>query len=1065
MKYSLQKIYNNKWRYATLILTGCALAMPSVSIAHNRGSAGSLNGITINKNGALKMKPAFNVSGKVTDDDNQPLPGVAVSIKGTTQGVTTDAGGNFKIAVPGNSAVLVFKLIGFAQQEITVTSAAELKVQMKKDTKNLEEVVVVGYGSQKRAKVTGAVSSVSGKTLASLPVGGIEALQGRIAGLTVTNNGGPGTGAIISLRGISSVNFGSDPLYIVDGYPGSLTGVDIKDIQSIDVLKDASAAAIYGSRGTNGVIIITTKKGSNNSRTEVTIDSYYGIQNVIKKYDLLNTQQYLQYERALNGSATPVIAIPPRLLPENFNKPIYAGSSQTFAQTNTNWQDAYFRSNAPIQQHNVALSGGNAVTRFYTSANYFDQQGIAQGLSAYHKAIRVNADHTISKILSFGETFNAIINHQRYGVDAGNRSAITNVVRMQPYLPIYNPNNAGGFMGPQNSFDGSDPTNPIEAAKLIDNTNHGYTIHGNAYATLKFTSWLNFKSIYGIDYGSNMNNTYTPIYNDGGTSQSPTAVINYTRGTSTTQLYSQQLTFDKTFGNKHHVNAVLVYEAQSSRGDNQVSSGNQNTNTVRTLNGATNLFTNYTYGTNLLVSEVARLGYDFEGKYLISGSIRRDGLSVFAPGHKHESFPAASLGWKVDQEDFMKSLKSVSSLKLRAGYGVTGINGTVLGNYPYLQPISSNIATYPFNGSLADLGNASFYSGLSNLNLSWETTKQTNIGLDLGLFQDVFTLSAEVYTRKTDNLLLTVPTSPSLGFNGTGTLANVGSMRNRGFEVSLGYHKTHGEFKYDITGNFSLNRNKVLTLSTANASITAGGDADYGGGDPITKTAVGQPVQSFFGYIADGIFQNAGEVANSAKQTNAAPGDIKFRDINHDGVITDADRTFIGSYLPKFTYSLNYSASYKNFDAIVFFQGVYGNKIFNGERIILEGMPRLFNAGTNVLKAWTPTNTNTNIPRAISGDPNGNKRPSTRWIESGSYLRVKNMQIGYNFPTSWLKSKTDNALNRLRIYVASTNLLTFTKYKGLDPEIGSRNGTLTNGIDYGQYPQPRTVQLGLQATF
>ncbi|AYL99360.1 SusC/RagA family TonB-linked outer membrane protein [Mucilaginibacter celer] len=1037
--------------------------MPSVSNARIAGSASLVKGGIITESGVLNLKPAFNVTGKVTDEDNLPLPGVAVAIKGTTQGVTTDANGNFKISVPGNSAVLVFKLVGFSQQEITVNSGTELKVQMKKDTKNLEEVVVVGYGSQKRAKVTGAVSSVSGKTLASLPVGGIEGLQGRISGLTVTNNGGPGTGAIISLRGISSVNFGSDPLYIVDGYPGSLTGVDIKDIQSIDVLKDASAAAIYGSRGTNGVIIITTKKGNNNTRTEVVIDSYYGLQNVIKKYDLLNTQQYLQYERALNGSAG--IALPPRLQSENFNKPIYAGASQTFAQTNTNWQDEYFRSNAPIQQHNVALSGGNAISRFYTSANYFDHQGIAQGLTANHKAFRANSDHTISKFLSFGETFNVSVNHQRYGVDAGNRSAITNVVRMQPYLPVYNPNNAGGFMGPQNSFDGSDPTNPIEAAKLINNTNHGFTLHGNAYATLKFTSWLNFKSIYGIDYSTNQNNTYTPIYNDGGTSQSPTAVINYGRSTGTTQLYSQQLTFDKTFIGKHHVNAVLVYEAQSSRGDNQVSSGNQNTNTVKTLNGATNLYTNYTYGTNLLVSEVARVGYDFEGKYLISGSIRRDGLSVFAPGHKHESFPAASLGWKVDQENFMKGLKSVSSLKLRAGYGVTGINGTVLGNYPYLQPISSNIATYPFNGSLGDLGNASFYSGLSNLDLSWETTKQTNIGLDLGLFQEAITISAEVYTRKTDNLLLTVPTPPSFGFNGAGTLANVGSMRNRGFEITLGYHKTSGEFKYDINGTFALNRNKVLTLSTANASITAGGDADYGGGGPITNTVVGQPVQSFFGLVTDGIFQNAAEVASAAKQTGAAPGDIRFKDINHDGVINDADRTFIGSYLPKFTYSLNYSASYKNFDAVVFFQGVYGNKIFNAERIILEGMPRLFNAGTNVLRAWTPSNTNTDIPRAISGDPNGNKNPSTRWIESGSYLRVKNMQIGYNFPAAWLRSKTDNALNRLRIYLASTNLLTFTKYKGLDPEIGSRNGTLTNGIDYGQYPQPRTVQLGLQATF
>lgn len=1063
MKHFLPNIYIKKWRYSTLILTGCTFMIPSALFARNGNHAYSINKLDRNRTEMFKTTAAFNVTGKVVDENNQPLAGVSVAIKGTTQGVSTDVNGNFKINVSDRSAVLIFRFTGFLSQEVTVNNSSELKIQLKKELKNLDEVVVVGYGSQKRSKVTGAVSSVSGKTLASLPVGGIEALQGRIAGLTVTNNGSPGTGAIISLRGISSVNFGSDPLYIVDGYPGSLTGVDIKDIQSIDVLKDASAAAIYGSRGTNGVIIITTKKGSMNSRTEVNIDSYYGVQNVIKKYDLLNTSQYLLYERALDGAAG--IALPPRLQPSNFNQPIYAGASQTFAQTNTNWQDEYFRKNAGIQQHNVSVSGGNAAARFYTSANYFNQDGIAKGLSAYHKAFRANSDYNISKFLSFGETFNAIVNHQVYGVDAGNRTAITNVVRMQPYLPVYNPNNAGGFQGPINSFDGSDPTNPVEAAELINNVNHGLTVHGNAYATLHFTPWLNFKSIYGIDYNTNLNNTYTPIYNDGGTSSSPTAIINYNRTASTTQLYSQQITFDRTFSNKHHVNAVLVYEAQSSRGSTQASSGNQNTNLIKTLNGATNLYTNYTYGTNLLISEVARLGYDFEGKYIISGSVRRDGLSVFAPGHKHETFPAASLAWKVDQESFMKSISSISTFKLRAGYGVTGINGTVLGNYPYLQPISSNIATYPFNGSLADLGNASFYSGLSNLDLSWETTKQTNIGLDFGLFQDKFTLSAEVYNRQTDNLLLTVPTPPSFGFGGAGTLANVGSMRNRGFEVTFGYHTLKGDFKQDVTGTFALNRNKVLTLNTENASITAGGDADYGGGGPITNTIVGQPVQSFYGYIVDGIFQNAGEVANAPKQTGAAPGDIRFRDVNHDGVINDADRTFIGSYLPKFTYSLNYSASYKNFDAVVFFQGVYGNKIFNAERIILEGMPRLFNAGTNVLNAWTPSNTNTSIPRAISGDPNSNVRPSTRWIESGSYLRVKNLQLGYNFSSQWLKSKTANTLSRFRIYLASTNLLTFTKYKGLDPEIGSRNGTLTNGIDYGQYPQPRVVQLGVQATF
>ena len=1026
--------------------------------------------LPVNEPGKLTVKSKTNsadllVNGNVTDEAGAPFPGVTVTIKGTTTATVTDKNGAYHINAPDQNAVLVYSFVGYATQEVGINGRILVNVQLKSDNKSLNEIVVIGYGTQKRANVTGAVSTVNGKTLSALPVGGVDqALQGRVAGLTVTNNGIPGTAPIVQIRGVSSVGYGADPLYIIDGFPGSIGGLDPQDIQSVDVLKDASAAAIYGSRATNGVIIITTKKGSNNNKVSIDVDSYVGFQELAKRYDLLNTDQYVQYERALDGAAG--IGVPPRLQPANFNLPIYAGANQTFAETNTDWQSAYFKKGI-LQQHDVSLSGGNDKSRFFTSAGYFDQDGITQGAYYTRKNFRMNSDHNVNKFLTIGETFNVSSTRQRFPIDAGNRSGITNVVRMQPYLPVYNPNNEGGFMGPISSFDGADPTNPVEGALINQNHNYGFGIHGNAYLTAKFTPWLKFNSTYGIDYGTNRQEQYTPIYSDGGTSSAPLASITENTGSGTTTLYTQQLTFDKTFANKHHVSAVAVYEVQTNRGDSQNSFGNQNNNIVKTLQNATNTTTNYTYSTNVLQSLVGRVGYDYEGKYLLSGSIRRDGLSVWAPGHKYENFPAASVGWVVSQEDFMKDIKSITEFKIRAGYGVTGINGTVLGNYPYVSNVSAGGTTYPFNNLATGInqGNGSYYTSLSNYSLHWEITKSTNIGFDLGLFQNAFTLSAEVYKRKTDNLILGVPLPPSDGF-GSNPLYNVGSMQNKGLELSAGYHKSSGDFKYDITGVFGLDRNKVLSLSgSANGSITSGGDADYGGGGPLTNTVVGQPIQSFYGYKVEGIFQNAGDVSGHATQTGAAPGDLKFKDKDGNGIIDANDRYFLGSYLPKFTYSLNYAASYKNFDLTLFFQGVYGNKIFNAEKIILEGMPRLFNSDVNVLKAWTPQNTNTDIPRAISGDPNSNVRPSDRWIESGSYLRLKNLQLGYSIPAAWLKSATNNNVNKVRIYLSSTNLFTITKYTGLDPEIGSRNGTLTNGIDYGQYPTARTFQVGLQATF
>jgi TonB-linked SusC/RagA family outer membrane protein len=1017
-----------------------------------------------------------NVTGKVTNEKGEPLTDVSVLVRGTTKGTTTNATGNFAI----NAEVgewIDFSMVGYRLYSVKIGQENSIAVQLQPEVSSIDEVVVVGYGTQKRSTLTGAVASITGKTLTELPVASIDqALQGRITGLSVTNNGSPGTAPIVTIRGTSSINYVSDPLYVIDGFPtGNLSSFDAKDVESVEVLKDASAAAIYGSRGSSGVIIITTKKGKRDNKLSVSLDSYVGIQSPSKKIGLLNTNQYLQYAQALLPAAQ--YAGIGRLQTANFNAPIYAGATQTFAQTNTSWQDEYFVNNALITQHNLSVGGGNGVSRFYSSAGYFKQEGIAQGLNYERGNFRINSEHIISKRFTFGENLYVAISKQQVDGTGGNRSPLTNVIRMQPYLPVRNPTNPGGFQGPGTTYDGSDPTNPVEAAILNEDKFKTLKILGTVYLEVNLTSWLKFKSTFGADYSNQDEQKYLPIYNDGGTSSATLASITNTRQLYTTLLYTQQLTFDKTFGD-HHIAATAVYEQQGQRFVNESSAGNQDNNKVRSLTGATNISSVSRFEENLIKSIIGRITYDYQGKYLLNASLRRDGLSVFAPGHKLNNFPAGSVGWRIDQEGFMKKNRSISELKLRVGYGLTGINGVLIGNYPYQVPVQANQTDYPFNGALTG-PNGSFYNNLANPSLEWETTKQLNIGLDLGLFANKFTATAEYFIRKTDNLIVNIPIPPSFGFGSGGNVpTNAASMRNNGFELQLGYHKKRGDFKWDVNGLLSIIRNKVLSLNTENASFFAGADADFGNGD-ITNTVIGQPIQSFYGYIVDGIFQSAAEIAASPKQvvatnpnpTNStSPGDLKFRDISGptgkpDGVIDAYDRTFIGSYLPKFTYSFNYFASYRNFDLSVFFQGVQGNKIFNAERVIVEGMIRLFNSGTQVLDAWTPTHTNTSIPRAVGGDPNGNSRVSTRWIENGSYLRLKNVMIGYNLPASILQSLTKGTVTRLRVYISSQNLLTFTKYKGWDPEVGTRKTTLTNGIDYGQYPSARSFQFGIQANF
>lgn len=1016
-------------------------------------------------------RPLADIRGKVIDATGQGIPGVSVVVKGTTRGTTTNGQGDYTINA-NNDATLVFSFVGYMSQEVAVNSRSQLNITLQQDERALQEVVVVGYGTQTRASITGAVSSVTPKDLTALPVISAEsALQGRVPGVRVVNNGSPGQSPIVRIRGVGSINFASGPLYVIDGIPsGDLNNLDPKDIESLEVLKDASSAAIYGSRASNGVVIISTKRGTRDGQLHVNFDTYVGTQSAWKKLDLLNTEQYVRYATALDGNAG--IALPGRL--SNLNTPIYDGATQTFAQTNTNWQDVMFRT-APIQQHQVSVSGGNQKSRFFASAGYFDQEGILIGTNYKRGNVRLNSDHQITKAISFGQTlmisYDKTRGEQGFG---GGRTAVMQTIRNLPYWPVTDPTKVGGYSSPT-AADGSDPDNPVRIALMDQSYSQRIKVLGSLYTEIRLASFLKYRFSFGADIVTSRGNDILPIYNDGYKSRTQEQ-LNDVRTSFFSPILTNQLTFDKAFG-KHALNVTAVAEKQTFRSSTLSATGYRPNNDVEVLQGISNPGVTTSLDENSLISYVGRVNYDYGGKYLLSASVRRDGSSRFAPGNKWGTFPSVSAGWRISEEAFMKSMPNVSELKLRASYGETGFNG--IGSYAWQSLVQADQTNYIFGGAKS-LG--SYFSSLGNTDLKWETTKMSNVGIDLGLFSNKLTFTAEAYNRLTDGLLLNVPIPGSIGYS-SAPLANIGSMKNWGYEFQVGYNQSQGAFRWNVSGNIDITRNRVLSLATPSATIYSGSSQDFGGYD-ITKTEVGQPIQSFYGYLVDGIYQSLNEVYSSPATLvraekrenidpakNTSPGDIRFKDLNGDGLINPSDRTYLGSYIPKFSYGANFGANYKNFDLTVYFQGVYGNKIYNGTKVIEQGMLRLFNAGTDVLNAWTPTNTNTNVPRAVNGDPNNNSRTSDRFIESGSYMRVKNLSIGYTIPADVLGRLTKNTLNKLRVYVSATNLLTFTKYTGLDPEIGVNGNSgdtsklLTNGIDYGQYPQPRTVLVGLNFGF
>lgn len=991
------------------------------------------------ESGAQTDNQLIDVSGTVmASDSGESLPGVNVLIKGTTSGTATDIDGNFTLRSVSPNDVLVFSFIGYAPIERRVGNTSTFNVTMDPDQSSLSEIVIVGYGTQERAKVTGAISSITSENIRELPVPNLaSAIQGRAAGVNVTNTGAPGTNPVVRIRGVGTVG-NNDPLYVIDGVPaGGLNQINTADIESIEVLKDASAAAIYGSRAANGVILVTTKKGTK-GKPVVTVDSYVGTQAAWRTLDLLGREDYLAFGRDLLGNA----GDPP---PQRFD------NLGDLANVETNWQNEMFRT-ASIQDHNVGISGGNDNVLYNVSAGYFAQEGIMRGTDFERFSFRSNTEFKISNRVTVGQTLTIAYSNRNNEPFTGGRTQLEHIVKQVPYIPVRDESRLGGFRSPDR-VDGSDPENPVLNADLRTNNTQDYKILGTAYLKVNILDGLDYKFLVGTDLAMGTTNEYTPRFRSGDFHEQPFAVIGQNRFSFFSPLISNQLNYQKTI-NKHSFDVLAVAEQQSFVSTSLSGSGqNFLTNEIRELQGVQNMTTSSNRIEYAILSFLGRFNYDYDQKYLFSASIRRDGGSRFGPANKWGTFPSISAGWRISEESFMQGLSGVSDLKIRASYGETG--NDQIGDYVYQATINSNFF-YPVAGSLES---GSTISALANTDLRWETTIMKNIGIDLGLFNDSFNMSLELFDNRTEGMILGVPIPPSLGYDGA-PVANVGTVSNRGIELALGYRKYSGDFQFSIDGNIGFVQNELVSLGTGNTIF--GPDFQ---GDPLTFTEEGKPIGYFYGWQTDGLFQQGQE---SSQQPNASPGDIRFVDVNGDGTIDANDRTFLGHYLPDFTYGLNFSANYKNFDFSMFVQGVYGNQIFNLLRFHTEGMTRLFNASEVVLDRWTPENTNTDVPRAVNGDPNRNARASSRWIEDGSYLRIKNLSLGYNVPTPLLDQISKGSISKVRLYVAAQNLLTITNYTGYDPEIAARTGintTLGLGIDYGQYPAPRTFTGGIQLSF
>ena len=970
----------------------------------------------------------ITVQGVVKDQTGETVIGASVMEKGTTNGTITGIDGDFSLNMSPNGT-LVVSFVGYKTQEVQVKGQKQLQVVLSEDAEMLDEVVVIGYGTMKKSDLTGAVSSIGNKDIKDSPVSNLgQAIQGKISGVQIVDAGKPGDNVSIKIRGLGSIN-NCDPLVVIDGVPTDLglSSLNMADVERLDVLKDASATAIYGSRGANGVVMITTKRGTE-GKGKLAVSANYSFQNATNVPSLLNAAQYaeLSNDMMVNSGRNP--------------NPEWANPSELGA--GTDWMDELLRTGV-MQNYTVSYSGGNEKSHYYVSGGFLDQSGIVKSVNYRRFTFQSNSDAQVLKWLKFS-------NNITFSADT-KKSGSYNIGDALKALPIYPVKNEdGSWSGPDGNSEWYGSTrNPIGPTELNKSQTDGYNFLANLTAELTFTKWLKFKSTFGYDAKFWFIDNFTPKYN-----WKPTPTEETSRyksdNKSFTYLWDNYFLFDHTFAEKHRVGLMAGMSAQWNTHD--YLNAQKNVFMFDNVHEMDNGEEMYAIGGNetewALLSYMARVNYSYEDRYLLTATIRRDGSSRFGKKHRWGTFPSVSVAWRASQEKWFPKNDYINDLKVRAGYGVTGSQASV-GNYSYLA--SYNTSVYPFGISSGNQ-TALVSSTLANPYIHWEEVAQTNIGFDASLFNSRVMFSFDAYLKETRDMLVKASIPITSGFEDTTTTyTNAGKVRNQGIEMSLHTINLTGELGWETNLTATYNKNKIKDLNSDVPYYINQINNSY-----VTMLAKDYPINVFYGYVTDGIFQNQSEVNTHAVQPGAEPGDIRFRDLNNDGVINDSDRTVIGNPNPSWLFSMNNSLSYKGFELSVFLQGIAGNKIYNANNIDNTGMAAAYNQTTDVLKRWQGEGTSNSMPRAVFGDPNQNTRVSDRFVENGSYLRLKNITLSYTFPKQWLqKAQIENA----RLSLSCENVATITGYSGFDPEVG------INGIDQNRYPISRTFSLGLNFNF
>lgn len=970
----------------------------------------------------------ITVQGVVKDQTGETVIGASVMEKGTTNGTITGIDGDFSLNMSPNGT-LVVSFVGYKTQEVQVKGQKQLQVVLSEDAEMLDEVVVIGYGTMKKSDLTGAVSSIGNKDIKDSPVSNLgQAIQGKISGVQIVDAGKPGDNVSIKIRGLGSIN-NCDPLVVIDGVPTDLglSSLNMADVERLDVLKDASATAIYGSQGANGVVMITTKRGTE-GKGKLAVSANYSFQNATNVPSLLNAAQYaeLSNDMMVNSGRNP--------------NPEWANPSELGA--GTDWMDELLRTGV-MQNYTVSYSGGNEKSHYYVSGGFLDQSGIVKSVNYRRFTFQSNSDAQVLKWLKFS-------NNITFSVDT-KKSGSYNIGDALKALPIYPVKNEdGSWSGPDGNSEWYGSTrNPIGPTELNKSQTDGYNFLANLTAELTFTKWLKFKSTFGYDAKFWFIDNFTPKYN-----WKPTPTEETSRyksdNKSFTYLWDNYFLFDHTFAEKHRVGLMAGMSAQWNTND--YLNAQKNVFMFDNVHEMDNGEEMYAIGGNetewALLSYMARVNYSYEDRYLLTATIRRDGSSRFGKKHRWGTFPSVSVAWRASQEKWFPKNDYINDLKVRAGYGVTGSQASV-GNYSYLA--SYNTSVYPFGISSGNQ-TALVSSTLANPYIHWEEVAQTNIGFDASLFNSRVMFSFDAYLKETRDMLVKASIPITSGFEDTTTTyTNAGKVRNQGIEMSLHTINLTGELGWETNLTATYNKNKIKDLNSDVPYYINQINNSY-----VTMLAKDYPINVFYGYVTDGIFQNQSEVNTHAVQPGAEPGDIRFRDLNNDGVINDSDRTVIGNPNPSWLFSMNNSLSYKGFELSVFLQGIAGNKIYNANNIDNTGMAAAYNQTTDVLKRWQGEGTSNSMPRAVFGDPNQNTRVSDRFVENGSYLRLKNITLSYTFPKQWLqKAQIENA----RLSLSCENVATITGYSGFDPEVG------INGIDQNRYPISRTFSLGLNFNF